>query len=129
MYHLKKTIIGITLGLAVTTAVMAAPKELITNNLTNVESNAFVSGTIPSQHPTKAHSVNKVMWAAVRLACIGHNPCWAIIKMATDTANPVELGKVTIDLNTGMITPTQLSANGYSMVVNGPASITLSESH
>ena len=47
--------------------------------------------------------------------------------MKTNTQNPVELGQVTIDLNTGDIQPTRLHANGYTMIVNGPAETTLLE--
>lgn len=125
-----KTVAAITLGLTASAAI-AAPKQLITHNLTSVESNAFVAGTIPSQHPTHPHSDNKVMWAGVRLACFGHvtnGTCWAVIKMETDTANPVNLGTVTIDLESGDITPKQLTAYGYTLTVNGPGETTLTES-
>ncbi len=125
-----KTVTAITLGFAATAAI-ASPKQLVTHNLTNVESNAFVAGTIPSQHPTRAHSDNKVMWAGVRLACFGHvanGKCWALIKMATNTASPVDLGVVTIDLESGDITPKQMTAYGYTMTVNGPGETTITES-
>ena len=125
-----KTVTAITLGLA-TTAALASPKQLVTHNLTNVESNAFVAGTIPSQHPTHPQSDNKVMWAGVRLACFGHTTngkCSALIKMATNTANPVDLGVVSIDLESGDITPKQITAYGYTMTVNGPGETTLTES-
>jgi hypothetical protein len=121
---------AIALGLS-TTLVMASPKQLVTHNTTNVESNAYVAGVVPSQYPSKAHSDNKILWAAVRLACFGHTEngqCWATIKMATDTPNPIEIGRVNIDLTTGVITPSQLTANGYTLYVNGPAETTLIES-
>ncbi len=119
---------AITLSLSSTLALAVPPKVLITHNETNLESNAFVAGTIPSQHPTKANSVSRVMWASVRMACFGHitnNKCPALIKLGTDTDHPVELGTVTVDLNTGEIAPKSLHANGYSMIVNGPAESTL----
>lgn len=131
MTKLSKKIAAISLAF-VTTAAIASPKQLVTHNLTNVESNAFVAGTIPSQHPSKAHSDNKVMWAAVRMACFGHtvdNKCWAVIKMETNTTTPIELGTVTIDLTTGIITPSQLSAGGYTLIVNGPGETTLLETN
>ena len=106
----------------------AGPKLLITHNTTDFESNAFVAGTIPSQHPTKAHSDNKVFWATVKLACFGHitnGKCPALIKMKTDTAEPVELGYVEMDIATGVITPSELHANGYTMLVNGIGESTL----
>jgi hypothetical protein len=106
----------------------AAPKQLITHNRTSVESNGYINGTIASQHPTKANSDNKVFWASVKLACYGHivnNQCQALIKMATDTENPVDLGWLTVNLATGDITPKYLAANGYHLEVNGPGETTL----
>ena len=67
------------------------------------------------------------------MACFGHTvdgKCPALIKMGTgpnDGGNPVELGTVTLDLNTGIITPSQISANGYTVTVNGPGETTLSK--
>ena len=118
----------IALSLTSSLALAVPPKMLITHNQTNLESNAFVAGTIPSQHPTKANSDGRVMWASVRMACFGHitnGKCPALIKVGTDTPNPVELGMVTVDLSNGDIQPKELHANGYTMVVDGPAETTL----
>ncbi|MDF1677584.1 MAG: hypothetical protein P1U32_02685 [Legionellaceae bacterium] len=127
---MKKTTLfsALALALSSTLALAAPPKVLITHNETSLESNAFVAGTIPSQHPTKANSVGRVMWASVRMACFGHitnNKCPALIKLGTNTEHPIEIGTVTVDLNTGEIEPKSLHANGYSMIVNGPAESTL----
>ena len=114
------------LGLSATS--YASPKQLITHNLTDVESNAFIDGVIGSQHPTKAHSDNKVFWASVKLACYGHitnNQCHALVKMATETPTPIELGWLTINVVTGDIIPKSLEANGYRLMVNGPGETTL----
>lgn len=116
------------LGLASSIALAVPPRQLITHNTTDLDSNAFVAGTIPSQHPTKAHSDGKVLWTAVRMACYGHvinGKCPALIKVGTNTNNPVELGMLSMDLNTGIITPSELHGNGYVMIVNGPAETTL----
>lgn len=106
----------------------AAPKQLITHNHTNVESNAFVDGVIASQHPTKANSDNKVFWASVKVACFGrtkNNECRALIKMATDTQTPVDLGWASINLVTGEINPKYISGNGYHLEVDGPGETSL----
>lgn len=129
MNHLLKLTSSLALILFAAT-VFAAPKHLITHNSTDVESNAFVAGTIPSQHPTKPHSDGKVFWTAVKLACFGHSidgKCTALIKMATNTANPITIGTLTMDLYSGDITPLQLSENGYTITVNGPGETTLSK--
>ena len=121
---------AILFGFISTAAIAATPKQLVTHNYTDVESNAYIAGTIPSQHPTKAHSDGKVLWAAVRMACFGHTTngkCSALIMMATDTASPIELGMVTIDLETGIITPTQLSANGYTFTALAPGETSLTQ--
>lgn len=118
------TCAALALSLVSGLAFAAPPRLLITHNNTDFESNAFVAGTIPSQHPTKAHSEGRVIWASVRMACFGHvvgGRCPALIKVGTDTANPVDLGSVTINLSTGDIQPKELHANGYSFIVNGPA--------
>ena len=109
-------------------AVFAAPQYLITHNRTNVESDAYVDGIIPSGHPTKANSDGKVMWGLVKFVCFGHivnNTCSALIKMETHTSHPVELGKVSMNLLTGDISPKSLVANGYAMTVNNPGEVTL----
>lgn len=109
---------------------MADPSYLVTHNKTSVESNAFVDGVIPSAHPTAAHSDGSVAWPLVRLACFGrttNNMCKAIIKMRTNTNNPVELGWVEMNVNTGDIMPKTLSANGYTLQVVGVAEVELLE--
>lgn len=127
MNRLRNILTALTLSLGATTA-LASPTQLITHNTTDFESNAFVAGTIPSQHPSKPHSDNKVSWVSVRMACYGHivnGKCPALIKIATNTASPIELGMVYMDLNTGDITPKQLSANGFSVIVSAPGETTI----
>lgn len=117
------------LVLAASTA-SAIPQKLITHNTTDVDSNAYVAGAVPSRYPTKAHSDGKVSWTEVKLACFGHivnGRCPALIKMETNTDHPIELGYVSLDMNTGDITPKYLSAYGYTMTVNGPGETTLSK--
>lgn len=129
MNNVLKTLAAAVVSLS-TTAALAAPKFLITHNQTNVESNAYVAGTIPSQHPTKANRDGKVSWIEVRMACFGHDSggkCSALIKMATNTPNPVNLGTVSVDLNSGDISPKVLHANGYTLTVNGPGETTLTK--
>ena len=117
------------LVISAATAIAAAPKHLITHNTTDAESNAYVDGSIPSQHPTKAHSDGKVFWTAVKMACFGHSvggKCNALIVMQTNTPMPVAVGTLILDLESGDITPKQLSANGYTITVNGPGETTIS---
>ena len=114
---------------AVAATALAAPRQLITHNTTDHESNAFVAGSIPSRHPTKAHSDGRVFWTAVRMACFGHienGQCMALIKMDPNSANPIDIGVITMDLETGDITPKQIISNGYTITVNGPGETTIS---
>jgi hypothetical protein len=53
--------------------------------------------------------------------------CAALIKMATNTANPIEIGTLQVDVNSGEITPHQLSTNGFTITVNGPGETTISK--
>jgi hypothetical protein len=132
MNHFLKTLSSTTLSLLAATAFSAAapPKQLITHNTTDSESNAFIDGSIPSHYPTKAHSDGKVFWTIVKMACFGHTvggKCSAVIKMNTDTPNPITIGTVSMDLESGDISPKQLSSNGYTMIVNGPGETTLTQ--
>lgn len=127
MKRLQNLVIAATLSITATT-VLASPILLITHNTTDVESEAYIDGKIKSNHPSKAHSDNNVSWVSVKMACFGHTVngnCPALIKMATNTANPVDIGMVTMNLVTGDITPKQISGNGYTLIVNGPGETTL----
>lgn len=109
-------------------SVYASPSNLVTHNLTNAESNAFVAGIYPSPAPTKANSTGQVSWLVVRMACFGHTTdgkCPALIKMGTNTDNPVEIGTVYLDVDSGIITPASLVGNGYKLTVNGPGEATI----
>lgn len=109
-------------------ALYATPQHLTTHNNTNVESNAFIDGTIPSVYPTPAKQTRNVPWIHVMIACVGHTTndiCSALIKMKTNTKNPVTIGNVKMNVKTGDITPKELSANGYLIQVNGPGEVTL----
>ena len=106
----------------------ASPKQLITHNLTDLDVNALVAGTIPSPYPTKAHSDGKVNWAQVRITCVGHtvdNWCPALVRIGHNTPNPIDIGTVEINLNSGVIRPNELQAHGYRMIVNGVAESTI----
>lgn len=127
---MKRLLITLTsAGLALAaTEVLASPQKLVTHNLTNVESNAFVAGTISSRYPTRPHSDGKVSWTEVKMACFGHimnGKCDALVKMETNTPHPINLGWVKLDLESGDITPKSLTANGYTLLVNGPGETTL----
>lgn len=129
MKLLQNICAALALSLSATTA-LAIPEFLTTHNNTSEESNALIAGYIPAPYPTAAYSTRSVHWNMVRLACYGHTTngqCTALIKMATNTANPIDVGFVTMDLATGDITPKQLSAHGYSFVVNGPGEATISK--
>ena len=120
---------GILGAMGLASVAFAAPKQMVTHNHTDVESNAFIDGIIGSQFPTKPYSDNKVFWASVKLACYGHidsqHECRALVKMATNTDHPVELGWMTMNLVTGELNPKTISGNGYRLDVNGPGEITL----
>ena len=129
MKLMLKSLSAIALNLVAATA-LAAPAYLRTHNNTNEESNAFVAGTIPSPYSTPAHSTRQVYWNMVRMACYGHTTngkCTALIKVATNTANPIDIGTVTMDLDTGDITPKQISNQGHSIIINGPGEATINK--
>lgn len=128
MRYLIKSLSGITLGLS-TTLLFASPAFLITHNHTDVESNAYINEK-PSPNPTKANKDSMILWGAVRMICYqktSNNLCPALIKMATNTNQPVELGLVQMNIETGEISPKLLSKNGYTLTVNGPGEATLTK--
>jgi hypothetical protein len=127
MNLILKCFSAVALSLSAFTLFAEPPAYIITHNETAEESNAYIANT-PSLYPTKAHSIGKVYWNLVKLACYQHTNgdiCSAVIKMATDTANPIEIGTVNLNLKTGDISPKQLSGNGYTMIVNGIAEATI----
>lgn len=129
MKFISKSLAILSLSLS-TLSTFAAPTYFTTHNNTDEESNAFIAGTIPSPYPTAKHSTRQVYWNMVRIACYGHSSngqCAALIKMATNTANPITVGTLSMDLTTGEITPKQLSAEGYTVIVNGPGEATITK--
>jgi hypothetical protein len=119
------TAIALTMGVT-----YASPKRLMTHNKTNVESNAYIAGTIPSVHPSKPNSDNPVSWAEVRIACYGHitnNKCSALIKMETNTPHPIDIGTAVVDLESGVITFSYINESTcpYVLTVNGVAEVTV----
>ena len=112
------------------TIVLAAPTFLVTHNKTNVESNAYVAGTIPSPRPTPANNDAQVHWAIVKMACAGYavnGVCSALVKMETNTNKPIDLGWINLTLSTGDLNPKYLKSNGYTLTVNGPGEVTLTK--
>lgn len=129
MNLMLKSISAIALSLTAASA-LAVPAYLTTHNNTSEESNAYIAGTIPSPYPTLAHSTRQVPWNMVRFACYGHTTngrCPALVKMATNTGTPVEIGYVSMELDTGDITPKSISAHGYTLTVDGPGEATITK--
>jgi hypothetical protein len=130
MHRIVRIFTSLTLGITIQTCAFASPKQLVTHNLTDYESNAFIAGVIPSQYPTKAHSTGKVFWGAVRMACFGHiinDKCSAVIKVQTDTDQPIEVGLLELNVETGEISPEVIRGNGYTVTITGLAEATISK--
>ncbi|MCL9682517.1 hypothetical protein [Legionella maioricensis] len=129
MKLMLKSLSAIALNLVAATA-LAAPAYLTTHNNTDEESNAYVAGTIPSPYSTPAHTTRQVYWNMVRMACYGHTTngkCTALIKVATDKPTPIDIGTVTMDLDTGDITPKRIENQGYTVIINGPGEATINK--
>lgn len=129
MNFMLKSLSALALTVSLSAA-FAAPIHLTTHNNTNEESNAFVAGIIPSPHPTAAYSTRQVYWNMVRIACYGHTvagKCPATVKMATNTANPIAIAEVSMNLESGVITVDKVLNTQYSITVNGLGETTLSK--
>lgn len=114
-----------------TTLALASPRSLITHNRTSFQSNAFTDGTIPSAYPTPKGQDGSVLWMLVRLACIGHTTngqCSAVVKVATDTANPVDVAKLSMNLESGVITLLESYTTAYRVIIHSnPGEVTIAE--
>lgn len=110
------------------TLVIAQPKAMITHNESNATTNAFVD-EIPAPNPTLPHTTTQVPWFIVKTGCSQYTTegvCPAVIKMHIDSETPVIVGTFYVNLTTGIITPSQIFANGFIAHVNGPGEITVS---
>jgi hypothetical protein len=106
------------------------PRQLVTHNLTNVWSNAYINNQFATdRHATPPHQTKGVPWIEVLMACkqyLINGVCWATVKMDTK-GSPVELCKVGLNMTTGELTPESRCAgnNGYSFTVDGKGVATL----
>lgn len=130
MNALLKGVAAMTLGLSSALA-FAAPTHLITDNQTNFQSNAFINGTVQSPYPTPKMTKKKLLWSMVQLACSPYvdsqKQCSALIRMGTDTPNPVDVGWLKMNMSTGEITPTEVRHNGFIIKVIGAGEVVITE--
>lgn len=123
--------IAVTFGLA-TSVAGAAGMALITHNKTDMISKAMIDGSIPSTHPALPQKDTKISWAEVRLVCgprlDAAGLCHALVKMISPSnGSEFDLGWVYMNIDNGDITPKTLTANGYTLTVNGPAETTITK--
>lgn len=106
---------------------LATPKAFITHNLTNTTTNVYVDG-VAAPNPAMPSATTKVSWFIVKTGCQKHKEegvCPAIIKMDIEKDIPVEVGTLNVDLESGVITPSRISGNGFVVIVNAPGEITV----
>jgi len=124
MNKFSKLFAGTILATASSIA-LAAPSELVVDNKTDYQARAYVHGI--SKNPAEAHSSMSLNWWALSMVCAFQTECKAEVKVKTDTANPISLGNVSINLDTGVIDTSGLShAEGFnvSYVAPGHAVVT-----
>lgn len=120
---------GISLSVMVSTT-FALPPTLTIHNTTDLESEAYINGNIATHLPSKPRADNIVPWIVVQMACYGrtvNDICSAMIKMASNTATPLDVGMVYLNMKTGQISPEQVSGNGYTFTSNKIGEATLSK--
>lgn len=117
--YLKKLALASSIVLA-SFSTHAAPSYLITDNQTDAVSNAKVNG-FWSPHPSAAHTVNKVAWGKVEIICMWSSTCKAGIYMNPKEKNEVYVGDLTLNTRTGDVSPSSISAKGYTVEVTGTA--------
>ena len=124
MNKFSKLFAGTVLATASSIA-LAAPSELVVENKTDYQARAYVNGI--SKNPAEAHSSMSLNWTMLKIVCMYRTDCKAEVKMKADTSNPVSLGNVSINLDSGVINTSGLSlAEGFnvSYVAPGHAVVT-----
>lgn len=126
MIRLLTSTITITISLF-STSILASPKAMIIHNIANKMTNAYVDG-IPAPNPAAPNTTARVAWFIVQAGCRNHKAegiCPAVIKMGIDSPAPITVGTLYVNLDSGEILPSQFTANGYTVNVNGPGEITV----
>lgn len=132
MRLINRNLMGVFLCLISQSVLAQLPKQLTIHNTTDAQLNTFFAGVVPSPFPCPARNDSHILWSSIRMACFGHtvnSQCPTLIKIGTDTAMPLPIGTIQLDLNSGNIIPAQVSANGYTLTVNSPGDITISKNH
>lgn len=131
MKLMLKGLSAITLSFGIATAFATPPTYLTTYNHADKDSRAFIDGTVPSPDilkPRKAPYTK--LWNIVRLACQGHTTkdkkCKAVIKMDPND-KAIVVGTLTMNLDTGDITPISVSGNGYTIKVLGAGEVEITK--
>lgn len=126
MNLLKKILLGSAL-FTITSSVFAAPESLVTTNNTNHGKVYAKIGAYKSPEPVLAHQERHREWNNVKFLCtIQKMPitCTAEILVEHDVTGQFEsLGNMTINLNSGELTPANLSSAHYDMNVVGNAHV------
>lgn len=113
-----------------TTVVFAAPTSLIVVNGINAQSNAAIQGQL-STMPIAANSIWSDSWEDVVTVCKHPSEmkiadlCAVEVYTETDTAAPVDVGTVIMELNTGHLAAENKSDSGYQIKVLGLGRIML----
>lgn len=118
---------SLTLGMSSLYAAVA-PHVFTTKNYTKYQSNAKVKNTW-SPYPTppgtpSSPSVRSVPWMGLKLICgLTASTCSAKIYMKTDTGSPVFVGEGQMDMSTGVVSPSELTNNGFRLTSTEPGVI------
>ncbi len=106
--------------------IFAAPSYYTTHNRSSSETQLSVSETRSYSFKTAAKSSTKIEWWLLQLACYGQtrpHQCKAVIQAETNSAHPVRIGMLTIDMKSGELFPKYNSNNGYTMSVIGAGEV------
>lgn len=127
MSLIKKLILGSALT-ALSATAMAHPDDLITHNKTSGSVYATIGG-VRSNDPVAPNKTKYRKWFLVNMACFmskKDNKCTATISVEKNNQESI-LGDMTIDLESGEITPTQISNDKYTLNVIDTAEVEVVE--
>lgn len=120
--------IAFCLCLSVTPIIYSAPQVLTTHNQTNYQAIAYVDGKISLPKIAEPLSDSSISWVTVNRLCYGrtvNNKCPLVIKMKGLSSYSFDLGVIYMDLNSGEITPKQITFNHIQLNAHNTGELSL----
>lgn len=129
MNRFKKLVLGSAMVALTAGSAWAAPSQMVTVNKTAASIFANIAG-YQSPDPVKPGETKKRAWLLVKGLCATAGQtgkCTADIVAQDSSNNTTTLGQMTMDLESGDITPKKLAAGKYTLTVTGVAQVLITQ--